>query len=219
MSTIIANSVGGVVLWDGRCECCELCKSGEAIQWGGAGLPPWPSRWLSSRKAFLQVLPPELKAKGRSGIPNCVKTLMSHETWRGSRTFLRLWIENVGNVRAEEVEVFLSRAWVEQKGSFKEFSPFTPMNLTWSYRDPKSRQYTSMESHPAWQVLRFWGSFDPAHPALKSLPQNLGKTRLNLVFIFLPAVIAAARENRSLSFLLCRKQLEARLVWKLLRCT
>ena len=102
----------------------NYAKVGNYAQWAGAGLTALAiTVALFMESIFGRFRHPELKARLEAGYPDCVKTLTSHETWRGSRYFLRLWIENVGNVRAEEVEVFLSRAWVEQKGSFMELSP------------------------------------------------------------------------------------------------
>lgn len=79
---------------------------------------------------------PELTARLEARHPDCVKTPLSHGGWDGSRYFLRLWIENVGDARADGVEVFVARAWVEGKeGSFEELPQFTAMNLRWSYSE------------------------------------------------------------------------------------
>jgi len=50
---------------------------------------------------------PELTARLEARHPDCVKTPLKHGEWWGSRYFLRLWIRNEGDVRAEKVEVFL----------------------------------------------------------------------------------------------------------------
>src|SRR6266567_2955391 len=97
----------------------NYAQVGNYAQWAGAGLTALAVAVALFKESIIRWLRhPKLTAKLEAGHPDCVKTPTSHETWNGSRYFLRLWIANVGNVRAEEVEVFLSRAWVEKKGSF-----------------------------------------------------------------------------------------------------
>jgi hypothetical protein len=114
-----------------------------AQQWGTV------AQWVGASMTFLAVTValfkegilgwlrhPELAASMVAGHPNCRKTPMSQDGWTGTRYFLRLWIENVGKVRAEEVELFLSRAWEEEKpGSWRPVEKFTQMNLRWSYSE------------------------------------------------------------------------------------
>lgn len=48
--------------------------------------------------------------------------------------YLRLWIENAGNVRAEEVQVFIGKLERKQADDeFREDHDFLPMNLRWSH--------------------------------------------------------------------------------------
>src|SRR5262249_36315563 len=48
--------------------------------------------------------------------------------------FLRLWIQNDGNVRAEKVQVFVSELHRETaNGTFVKMESFIPMNLRWSF--------------------------------------------------------------------------------------
>jgi hypothetical protein len=112
-----------------------------------------------------------------------VKTPNKHGEWRGSRYFLRLWIGNVGDVRAEKVEVFLARAWVERKvGYWGELPKFTPMNLRWSNGDWKNPTiYADGISPGMGRHCDFGAISDPAHPDLTSLPEA-GKTRLCVQF-------------------------------------
>ena len=50
---------------------------------------------------------------------------------------LRLWVENKGNARAEDVQVFASRLRRKlQDGGWEEFSYFFPMNLEWHHGPP-----------------------------------------------------------------------------------
>jgi len=48
--------------------------------------------------------------------------------------FLRLWVHNHGNVRAEKVQVFADKL-LKQKadGTFTPVKEFLPMNLVWAY--------------------------------------------------------------------------------------
>lgn len=157
---------------------------GNYAQWTGAGLTALAIAVALFKEDFIRLLRhPKLKGRLEARDPDCVKTPTNHnEEWHGFRYFLRLWIENVGNVRAEEVEVFLSRAWVEKKGSFKELSQFTPMNLRWSNSDYQKPTIAVDGISPRMGRYCDFGSIsDPAHPVLKALPDNAGKTRLNLV--------------------------------------
>jgi hypothetical protein len=48
--------------------------------------------------------------------------------------YLRVWVENVGNLRAEQVQVFVSRLLRRHAdGNFREEPQFLPMNLKWSH--------------------------------------------------------------------------------------
>jgi hypothetical protein len=109
---------------------------GNYAQWTGAGLTALAITVALFKESIIRCLRhPELTARLEARYPDCVKTPVSHEMWHGSRYFLRLWIENAGDVRADDVEVFVARAWVEGKrGSFEELPQFTPMNLRWSYQ-------------------------------------------------------------------------------------
>jgi hypothetical protein len=72
------------------------------------------------------------------------KTLLSYTAQRTVPTFLtvdcyylRLWVQNKGNTRAEKVQVFaaaLSKRGAD--GSFNRVDGFFPMNLSWSYSPP-----------------------------------------------------------------------------------
>lgn len=51
--------------------------------------------------------------------------------------YLRLWIENRGKTRAEQVQVFLAGVLRKQEdGSFLNLTTFLPMNLRWSHGRP-----------------------------------------------------------------------------------
>jgi hypothetical protein len=58
--------------------------------------------------------------------------------------YLRLWIENAGNVRAEAVQVFVkSLARKQANSQFSEDRDFLPMNLRWSH-SPSPLIFTSI---------------------------------------------------------------------------
>src|SRR5207247_4598243 len=73
--------------------------------------------------------------------PDCHKTQMNYQIQRTALTFvsaecyyLRLWVENLGKTRAEQVQMFaakLSRRSAD--ASFKEIDGFPPMNLRWAH--------------------------------------------------------------------------------------
>lgn len=81
---------------------------------------------------------PKLSVRITPEAPDC---LLSPSTvgregrvlWSGNIYWLRLWIENVGTVRAEQVQVFASKLF--KRNANREFTPvseFTPMNLRWA---------------------------------------------------------------------------------------
>jgi hypothetical protein len=157
---------------------------GNYAQWAGASLTALAITVALFKETIIRWLRhPKLTARLEARHPDCVKTPLRHDTWTGSRYFLRLWIANDGDVRAEEVEVFLSRVWVEHEGSFEELSQFTPMNLRWSYGDYlKPTIYADGISPGMGRYCDFGAITDPAHPLLSG---DSGKTRLSLQFEFL----------------------------------
>jgi len=53
--------------------------------------------------------------------------------WSGDSYWLRLWIENTGSFRAEQVQVFVSKVLKrDAKGELIQIADFAPMNLRWS---------------------------------------------------------------------------------------
>jgi hypothetical protein len=60
--------------------------------------------------------------------------------WTGRIYWLRLWIENVGKGRAEQVQVFVSSLFKENvNGEYASVADFEPMNLRWANsRDPNN---------------------------------------------------------------------------------
>lgn len=84
---------------------------------------------------------PKLVARTGAERPFCVRTPNKEKPegkpgWEGWRYFIRLSVQNIGRSRAEKVEVFLSRARIQQDdGSLKDLQEVIPMNLRWSYTD------------------------------------------------------------------------------------
>ena len=84
---------------------------------------------------------PNLAARAHLSPPDCHKTeitVTNQQTGtiidRWPCYYLRIWVENTGNVRAEQVQVFVSRLLRKHAdGTFKEERQFLPMNLRWSH--------------------------------------------------------------------------------------
>jgi len=87
---------------------------------------------------------PELQARIRLTAPDCHKTVMTLYDKNTGRVldssdcyYLRLWIENIGNQRAEKVQVFVAKLFRRHaNGTFVEDKSFLPMNLRWSHSQP-----------------------------------------------------------------------------------
>ena len=131
---------------------------------------------------------PKLTASIEAKYPDCVRTPASEKrtppekSWEGWRYFLRVWVKNEGNARAERVEVFLSQAWVRNNGSFEPLSNFTPMNLRWSYTDYDHPDiYIDGISPDMRRLCDFGAISDPANPSLSE-----ERTRLSLRLQALP---------------------------------
>jgi hypothetical protein len=91
---------------------------------------------------------PKFKVDVGTRIPFCVKTgsivfgtAMDGSKkilWSGSIYYIRLWVQNVGNRRAESVEVFVTR--IERLNRDHTLVPaegFVPSNLRWANTDPE----------------------------------------------------------------------------------
>lgn len=87
---------------------------------------------------------PKLQTRIKLAVPDCHKTEMTFYNnntgavlARSDCYYLRLWIENTGNQRAEKVQVFVSKLFRRHAdGSFAEDKSFLPMNLRWSHSPP-----------------------------------------------------------------------------------
>jgi hypothetical protein len=122
-----------------------MSAAGVVASWVGAG-----STFLAvfvalfKDAALRKVRHPTLKARIHLAAPDCHKTeLLSfiptqpQPVGRIPCYYFRIWVENTGNVRAEKVQVFVSRLLKKHAdGSFQEVKSFLPMNLKWSHQQP-----------------------------------------------------------------------------------
>lgn len=83
---------------------------------------------------------PRVETQIKLAAPDCHLTRLmkfdatGHALVKAPCYYLRFWIENKGNVRAEAVQVFVKR--LERRkadGTFREDRGFLPMNLRWSH--------------------------------------------------------------------------------------
>lgn len=114
--------------------------------------------WAGAIAAFLAVIValfkeeivrlwrrPRLTATVRLAAPDCHKTELAWRNpnsgqilARGECYYFRVWVENKGKQRAEQVQVFVAKLLRKHAdGKFREEKAFLPMNLRWSHsQDP-----------------------------------------------------------------------------------
>jgi hypothetical protein len=87
--------------------------------------------------------------------------------WSGDSYWLRVWIENTGNARAEQVQVFISKVYKRDANNRFVLVPnFAPMNLRWA----NSRDWRNPEvfapgiSHRMGKHCDLCSISDPANP-------------------------------------------------------
>jgi hypothetical protein len=118
------------------------------------------AQWAGAIATFLAVLValfkdsivrhfrrPRLGVRIDSEPPDCMLSPMTVwennvAVWSGDSYWLRLWIENTGTVRAEQVQVFVAKLLKrDARGDFATVTNFSPMNLRWSnardWKDPE----------------------------------------------------------------------------------
>lgn len=83
---------------------------------------------------------PKLTARIKMGSPDCQLTHMESRDvlgkllFRSSVYYFRLWIANEGDVRAEQVQVFVAKLQRRNpKGEFETQDWFLPLNLIWTH--------------------------------------------------------------------------------------
>lgn len=73
---------------------------------------------------------PTLRVRVRCEPPDCVMVPFSNGVMT---TYLRIWVENVGNVAARDAEVYAHRLQRQRaSGDWEEVNSFPPMNLKWA---------------------------------------------------------------------------------------
>src|ERR1700733_7736156 len=85
---------------------------GNAAQWAGALLTLAAVLVALFKEDFIRCRRhPKLIASIEAKPPYCIRLPAEYKPkpWNGWRYWLRVWVENKGNVRAEKVEVFLSQ--------------------------------------------------------------------------------------------------------------
>jgi hypothetical protein len=85
---------------------------------------------------------PKLTARVQMSPPDCLRSPFRQPdsgkgVWQGNCYWIRLWIQNRGRIRAEQVQVFLSRVYEKERRAdetirFLPIPNFSPMNLRWS---------------------------------------------------------------------------------------
>ena len=86
---------------------------------------------------------PILKATIRPSFPDCAPAVIYTQALaRADAYYIRLWVENVGKNRAEDVQVYVANLYQRDtaKGSFQRVDTFLPMNLSWAHSQPKERE-------------------------------------------------------------------------------
>jgi hypothetical protein len=114
------------------------------------------AQWAGATATFLAVLvalfkdeilrwwrKPKLTVLITLAPPDCHKTTLTYMVQQSAMTYrsancdcyyLRLWVQNVGKIRAERVQVFVAKLFRRSAdGSFKEVDGFLPMNLRWAH--------------------------------------------------------------------------------------
>ena len=138
---------------------------------------------------------PSLVVRIQPTAPDCVKTPISVTApgnlhWSGEAYFLRLWVENRGDQRAEKVQVFLSGVLKRRaSGSFEPVKGFLPMNLRWSHTDfVKPEIYADGISPWMGKHCDLACISDPANPTSQHLPDVVeGQVILDLWVEVFPA--------------------------------
>jgi hypothetical protein len=112
---------------------------------------------------------PELRLRVDSAPPDCVFSLMTDREGKdlGWSYWIRLWVENTGSVRAEQVQVFVAKVYKRDvKGDMAPVADFVPMNLRWSNaRDWKNPEiFAAGISHKMGKHCDLCSIVDPAVP-------------------------------------------------------
>lgn len=117
-------------------------ETGTLAQWAGATVTLLAVLVALFKDEFLRwCRKPELHVSMVLASPDCHKTTLTYVAQKPAVTciaaecyYLRIWVENVGRTRAEQVQVFATKLCRRNAdGSFKEVEHFLPMNLRWAH--------------------------------------------------------------------------------------
>src|ERR1039458_555747 len=137
---------------------------------------------------------PKLTVRIKSEPPDCLlvpSAVVYNQTgilWTGRIYYLRLWIENVGKGRVEQVQVFVSTLFKENaNGAFSPVAEFEPMNLRWANsRDPNNPEiFAPGISRDFGKHCDLCSISDPANPT-DSLKGHEGQCVANLQLEVVP---------------------------------
>lgn len=122
---------------------CELSLTGSELAAWVAAIATFAAVVVALFKEELRSLwhKPRFEIKIELRPPHCHKTQMSRVNMQTGQLlgqadcyYLRIWVENVGRQRAEQVQVFAAQLCKRQAdGSFQPNPSFLPMNLCWSH--------------------------------------------------------------------------------------
>jgi hypothetical protein len=157
---------------------------GNVAQWAGVVVTTAAVIVALFKEAFIRCWRhPKLTASIEAKNPDCIRTAAQwrgankEKPWKGWMYWLRVWVKNEGNVRAKKVEVFLSRAWVRNNGSFEPLPDFTPLNLLWSYTQDA---YVDGISPDMKRLCDLGSISEPAFSNSANPALSLSETRLSL---------------------------------------
>jgi hypothetical protein len=91
--------------------------------------------------------------------------------WSGSIYWARFWVQNVGNRRAESVEVFVTKVErLNQDGAHVAAEGFIPSNLRWANTDPEKPEIFYGMNPGMGRFCDLGEIADPACPTLQVVP-------------------------------------------------
>lgn len=96
---------------------------------------------------------------------------LKHLLWSGSIYWARLWVENVGNRRAEAVEVFVTKVErLKRDGTYAAVENFIPSNLRWANTNPEKPEVFCDVNPGMGRFCDFGSVADPACTTLQAIP-------------------------------------------------
>ena len=92
--------------------------------------------------------------------------------------YFRIWVENTGRERAEDVQVYAAKLWKRQAdGTFQPVNTFLPMNLRWAHSPDPAEPEIFDDMNPKRPGLRLPSPTSASlHGRKAVLPQNSGAT-------------------------------------------